>query len=275
MAARSDSGLDCSCRTAADRKDSKINILMFTNTYAPHVGGVARSVETLCAELTKRQHKVMVIAPSFEGHVTDIPGVVVRVPSVKHVGNSDYSVPIPLSRRIRDEIDAFRPDVVHSHHPFLLGHTALRIAASVGVPLVFTYHTRYDIYVRQFIESDRLFPDLARNLANGYANLADKSLAVAPGATGGLGSNITAHKGNGIFLSAVLGGNVACDVRFDDGAVVIVAGGGDSPRSPSCMVVPCSGVWLSRVRRCESVVRGGPGTESNHHAEAWGRPGLV
>ncbi len=149
---------------------------MFTNTFLPHVGGVARSVDTLCNGLRQRGHKVLVIAPTFRGHEYDMPGVL-RVPALKHMGNSDYSMPIPLSRSIQDEIDAFGPDIVHSHHPFLLGHTASRIAATCGVPLVYTYHTRYDIYVKQFVESQRLWPDLARNLANGYANLADAVIA--------------------------------------------------------------------------------------------------
>ncbi len=149
---------------------------MFTNTYLPHVGGVARSVDTLCSGLRRRGHKVLVIAPTFKGHEEDTPGVM-RVPALKHMGNSDYSMPIPLSRSIQDEIDAFGPDIVHSHHPFLLGHTALRVAATCGVPLVYTYHTRYDIYVRQFVDSQRLWPDLVRNLANGYANLADAIIA--------------------------------------------------------------------------------------------------
>ncbi len=52
-----------------------------------------------------------------------------------------------------------------------------------------------------------------------WANVADKSLSVRPGPTGGLESNITAHFGKGILESAVYGGNVLCDIRFDDGTV--------------------------------------------------------
>ncbi len=54
------------------------------------------------------------------------------------------------------------------------------------------------------------------------ANVADKSLSVHPGPTGGLESNVflkTAHFGKGIFISAVIGGNIACDGRHDDRAV--------------------------------------------------------
>jgi len=34
-------------------------------------------------------------------------------------------------------------DVIHTHHPILLGQTAARKAAELGLPLVFTFHTQY------------------------------------------------------------------------------------------------------------------------------------
>ena len=52
-----------------------------------------------------------------------------------------------------------------------------------------------------------------------WANVADKSLSVRPGPTGGLESNITAHFGKGILESAVYGGNVLCDINFNDKSV--------------------------------------------------------
>jgi formylglycine-generating enzyme required for sulfatase activity len=64
-----------------------------------------------------------------------------------------------------------------------------------------------------------------------WANVADKSLSVRPGPTGGLESNITAHFGKGILESAVYGGNVLCDVRFNDGAVATANGGSYRPNA--------------------------------------------
>ncbi len=52
-----------------------------------------------------------------------------------------------------------------------------------------------------------------------WANLADLSLSVRPRPTGGLESNITAHFGKGILESAVFGGNILCDLNFDDGTI--------------------------------------------------------
>jgi hypothetical protein len=40
---------------------------MMTNTYLPHVGGVARSVSTFAEEFIKLGHEVLVVAPEFDG----------------------------------------------------------------------------------------------------------------------------------------------------------------------------------------------------------------
>ena len=42
-----------------------MRILMVTNTFAPHVGGVARSVTSFTDEYRGRGHQVTVVAPVF------------------------------------------------------------------------------------------------------------------------------------------------------------------------------------------------------------------
>ncbi len=42
-------------------------------------------------------------------------------------------------------------DVVHVHHPFLTGSLALRYCRPRGIPIVFTNHTRYDLYARAYL----------------------------------------------------------------------------------------------------------------------------
>ena len=42
-----------------------MNIVMLTNTFTPHVGGVARSVVAFTDEYRRRGHRVLVVAPDF------------------------------------------------------------------------------------------------------------------------------------------------------------------------------------------------------------------
>ena len=68
-----------------------MNILMMTNTFTPHVGGVARSVETFTAEYRKRGHRVMVVAPEHE-NMPETEVDVVLIPAIQNFSGSDFSV---------------------------------------------------------------------------------------------------------------------------------------------------------------------------------------
>ena len=39
------------------------------------------------------------------------------------------------------------PDIIHVHHPFLLGQSALKLAKFYNIPIVFTHHTLYEKYL--------------------------------------------------------------------------------------------------------------------------------
>ncbi|MDP2105797.1 MAG: glycosyltransferase, partial [Desulfobulbaceae bacterium] len=122
-----------------------MNILMMTNTFTPHVGGVARSIESFTAAYRSKGHQVMVVAPTFENMPADENNVI-RIPAIQRFNGSDFSVILPTPGFLSDAIINFQPDIVHVHHPFLIGDTALRIAKQHELPLVFTHHTMYEQY---------------------------------------------------------------------------------------------------------------------------------
>ena len=64
-----------------------------------------------------------------------------------------------------------------------------------------------------------------------FANLADKRMSIHPGVTGGVDSSITAFKSNGIFAESIDGGDIVCDVRFDDGIIPTAAVGTYQPNA--------------------------------------------
>jgi glycosyltransferase involved in cell wall biosynthesis len=153
-----------------------VNILMVTNTFTPHVGGVAKSVQMFTNEIRRAGHSVLVVAPAFEGAPGGEMGVV-RVPAVQNFNGSDFAVPVPVTGKVSSALKTFPPGIVHSHHPFLLGDTALRVAASREVPAVFTHHTMYEKYTH-YVPGDS--PRLKRfvvDLATGYGNLCDAVVA--------------------------------------------------------------------------------------------------
>lgn len=153
-----------------------MNILMFTNTYRPIVGGVSESVQRLKARLQREGHRVLVVAPKLKGqpeHEADV----VRVAAVQHFNGSDFSLPVPIPGQLFEAIEAFEPDIVHSHHPFLLGDTATRAAETYGLPLVFTHHTLYEHYTHYVPGDSPRMQRFAVALSTEYTRLCDAVIA--------------------------------------------------------------------------------------------------
>ncbi|MCF8078972.1 MAG: glycosyltransferase [Desulfobacterales bacterium] len=169
-----------------------MNICMFTNTYLPHVGGVARSVSVLEKDLRNLGHQVLVVAPEYSEKEAASENAdekkdretepeaegVLRLPAIQNFNGSDFSLRIPMPFFVSEKVDAFAPDLIHSHHPYLLGDTALRTAQRIGLPVVFTHHTRYEQYVHHVTEDLETLRKFAQNLATEYANLC--SCVIAP-----------------------------------------------------------------------------------------------
>jgi 1,2-diacylglycerol 3-alpha-glucosyltransferase len=154
-----------------------MRILMLTNTYPPVVSGVARSIVAFEREYRRRGHEVMVIAPEVDGADGD-EAQVVRVPAIQHFNGSQFPLPVPAPGLIATEVDAFRPDIVHAHHPFFMGSTAVRIARSRAIPLVFTHHTMWDHYTHYAAAADSpAASKFVGALVAGYANLCDAVIA--------------------------------------------------------------------------------------------------
>jgi len=153
-----------------------MNILMMTNTYKPFVGGVERSVEIFTEEYRSDGHRVMIVAPRFKGIPKDEPDVI-RVPAIQNFNGTDFSVQLPIPGVLSNALRGFQPDIVHSHHPYLLGDTALRVAAKYGIPLVFTFHTFYERYTHYVPGDSPVLKKFVIALCTGFAGLCNKVFA--------------------------------------------------------------------------------------------------
>jgi 1,2-diacylglycerol 3-alpha-glucosyltransferase len=124
--------------------NKRMHIAFFTNTYFPTTSGVVRSVSTFRRQLVEMGHNVFIFAQQALDYVDTEP-FIFRYPAIE-VPINDYALPIPVSPFISEVLPILKPDVIHSHHPFILGQVAANKAKELNLPLVFTFHTRYDEY---------------------------------------------------------------------------------------------------------------------------------
>ncbi len=156
-------------------KEKTMNILIMTNTYKPLVGGLEKSVINFTKEFRGSGHRVMIVCPEYPDMQPEKD--VIRVPAMQNFNGSDFSVQLPIQGTLAEALGDFRPDIIHSQHPFLIGDTALRIASKYKVPLVFTHHTLYEENVHYVPGNEQALKRFVIELSTGYANLADQVFA--------------------------------------------------------------------------------------------------
>ncbi|NLP33969.1 MAG: glycosyltransferase family 4 protein [Clostridiales bacterium] len=131
-----------------------MRIAMLTNNYKPFVGGVPISIERLSNGLRKLGHEVYIFAPSYEDEVEE--PYVIRYRSRKKKLKGEITIPDFLDQSIEEKFAAYPFDLIHVHHPMLMGYTAQYLGRKYNTPVVFTYHTRYEQYLHYLKPYDLL-----------------------------------------------------------------------------------------------------------------------
>jgi glycosyltransferase involved in cell wall biosynthesis len=122
-----------------------MHIAHFTNTYHPTISGVVRSVSSYREALSQLGHNVFVFTQDA-GDYVDTEPFVFRYLSLNIGLPNEFPATIPISPFMDRLMPTLKMDVIHAHHPVLLGQIAAGKAEELNLPLVFTFHTRYREY---------------------------------------------------------------------------------------------------------------------------------
>ncbi|WP_290542330.1 glycosyltransferase family 1 protein [Aestuariivirga sp.] len=141
---------------------------LFTGNYNYIKDGVALTLNRLVAFLEKRGVPVLVFAPVAETPAFEPAGELVPVPSFAIPTRREYRIATGLPEAQRKRLADFRPTLFHIAVPDILGYRALRLAEKWNVPVVASYHTRYDTYLRFY--GLGLFEKLGRRYMKNFYN---------------------------------------------------------------------------------------------------------
>lgn len=144
-----------------------MHIAFFTNFYLPIINGVVRSVESYRSELTNQGHNVFVFAQADQDYVEEAP-FIFRYPSLRLPTQVKVSAVIPVSPFVDQLLPALKLDVIHTHHPVLLGQTAAGKAEALGLPLIFTFHTQYQEYTHYFPLPQEAFQEFLKDAVQNW-----------------------------------------------------------------------------------------------------------
>lgn len=132
--------------TQLESSHRPLRLAIFSGVYDYIVDGVAVTLNRLVEQLERDGVEVLVFAPTANHSAFDYAGTLVSVPSIPMPGRREYRASVGLGRSAKKRLDAFQPTIFHIAAPDILGWRALFYARRHNIPVLASYHTRYETY---------------------------------------------------------------------------------------------------------------------------------
>jgi glycosyltransferase involved in cell wall biosynthesis len=123
-----------------------MRIGMMVDLYKPYISGVTIYIEVNRKYLEEMGHEVFIFTFSGEKDFVDDEPNVYRSPGLPIA--EGFALNFVHTKRVKRVIQTM--DVIHVHHPFISGQLALRYCKPLNIPIIFTNHTRYDLYAQTY-----------------------------------------------------------------------------------------------------------------------------
>ncbi len=161
-----------------------MNICLLNDSFPPIIDGVVNVVLNYGRALTQNHGaNVIVATPKYpDADYTGYPYEVVPYRSIdtsKIVAG--YRAGQPLSMHEVDRISEFGPDIIHTHCPAASTLMARILHHSTGAPIVFTYHTKFDIDIARAVGDGFLKKETIKTMVNNIS-ACDEVWTVSKGA---------------------------------------------------------------------------------------------
>lgn len=143
----------------------KLNVCLVNDSFPPEIDGVANAVVNYAGIINRSYGSATVVTPSnpqADDSAFNFP--VCRYPSLDTTRLVGYRAGMPFSPEIQRRLDEQNFDIIHSHCPISSTLLARLLRERIDVPLVMTYHTKFDIDIAKAISSKLLQEEAKRML---------------------------------------------------------------------------------------------------------------
>ncbi|MBE6041472.1 MAG: glycosyltransferase [Clostridiales bacterium] len=200
--------------------DRKHTICLLNDSFPPIIDGVANAVLNYAKYIERDHGHAIVVTP----HISDADDSnydfpVVRYPSIdlrKHIG---YVAGYPFSPEAAHIVESSRVSLLHTHCPVTSCILARQLAESMQLPLVLTWHTKYDIDIAKAVRGKALQEGAIRALLYNV-NACDEVWTVSKGA----GENLRSLGYEGEYIVMPNGVDLPHEQVSDDLVAEVTAG---------------------------------------------------
>ena len=129
---------------------SDLRIALFSGNYNYVRDGANQALNRLVDYLLRKGAAVRIYSPTVAEPAFPPNGDVVHIPYVPIPGRSEYKMALALPPRVKRDLKAFDPGILHVASPDFLGHGAISWARRHDLPVVASVHTRFETYPRYY-----------------------------------------------------------------------------------------------------------------------------
>lgn len=173
-----------------------INVCLMNDSFPPEIDGVANAVTNYARIINARHGAASVVTPSHpqaDDAAFDFP--VLRYPSVDMTRLVGYRAGLPFSPEVMGRMEEGQFDLIHSHCPISSTMLARMLRERINAPVVFTYHTKFDVDIANVVSSRLLREEAAKILVENIS-ACDEVWTVSRGA----GENLRALGYEGEYI---------------------------------------------------------------------------
>ena len=158
------------------------SICLINDSFPPVTDGVANAVVNYAKILTENGKQATVVTPAYPGaDDSQFEFPIVRYPSVDLTKLVGYHAGFPFSSQTLETLVERDFDLIHCHCPVTSAMLARALRDRIHVPLVFTYHTKFDIDIANAIKG-KLLQEEAKKVLVDNITACDEVWTVSHGA---------------------------------------------------------------------------------------------
>lgn len=137
--------------------NTDLNICLINDSFPPAIDGVATAVVNYATIIQEKLGQATVVTPDYPDADDSVyPFPVVRYPSLNTTKYLGYRTGLPFSTDVIDQIETGRFQLIHTHCPITSTILARILRDRMHVPLILTYHTKFDVDIANAIRAKSL-----------------------------------------------------------------------------------------------------------------------
>lgn len=129
---------------------SDLRIALFSGNYNGVRDGANQALNRLVGYLLRQGAKVRIYSPTVDDPAFPPTGDLISVPSVPIPRRPEYRLSLGLPGRVRRDLEAFDPNIVHISSPDIAAQRAVSWARRRNLPAVASVHTRFETYLTYY-----------------------------------------------------------------------------------------------------------------------------